>query len=67
MAAFLHDYLSLFLGTTPLHIVRPILRSNPLCVVGIPVLDAMDCFIPLTPIARFNENESPLINAMSIR
>lgn len=50
-----------------MHIVRPILRSNPLCVVGIPVLDAMDCFIPLTPIARFNENESPLINAMSIR
>ena len=37
----------------------PILRSNPPLVVGIPVFRANDCFAPLSPMARFQENENP--------
>ena|GEM_PF-3858883 len=43
-------------------ISRPIFRSKPPIVVGMPVFFATDCFNPLIPNARFKENDNPFIS-----
>ena len=40
----------------------PIFLSSPPFVVGIPVFWAMDCLMPVIPIALFNENDNPFVS-----
>lgn len=40
----------------------PIFLSRPPIVVGMPVLRARDCFMPVIPIARLSEKERPFIS-----